>query len=268
MNSGNFFVTFCYRNDFMRIHKTSIAALNYPDYIRLLIDKKSRLFAIQPCDIRERDKIRVPKWTDIDSSSVEFHGKAFLESVTKLMGWSKDLTYRISGSLEDDAGKPYLLFRLSDAEEVKSGVTEGNDLHRYVLFGKGGSLEKNPGIVFDSSKLAIGINGPALTPLDRPTHIQLLLNVDTAQMLIRGVNLTEKDAHRIPSEVYERSAVYGITGDPLVTMIYDFMEWDSTKAYSVKGAETPDGVLFSLKGAGVIDGWERRIISEEFGLHE
>ena len=271
MRSDNYYVTFCYRNDFIRIHKTSIAALGFPDYIRLLIDNSNRLFAIQPCDIRERDRIRVPKWTDIKSGSVQFHGMAFLERLTKLMGWSEDMTYRITGEVKEDTdGEPYLFFRLDEAREVNAASSEDYDNGRTsnALFSKGGSLENTPGIVFDLTELAIGINCTCLVSLDQPSHIQMLMNPDTEELIIRGVESTEKDAHRIPDVVYDGNAVYGIKGDPLVSMIYDLTGWDKERVYSMAGRKTPDGMRFSLRDAAETNGWERRIITEEYGLHE
>ena len=269
MINNGIYVTFCYRNDFIRIYKTCFGALDFPEYIRLLIDKENRRFGIQPCTIRERDRIKVPKWTGVDSGGVEFHGMAFLESLYEaLMGWDVDATYRAYGECVEENGLRYEVFNLDDAEVI-SGTSTGRSSERKPgLFEKGGQMGGRAGIVFDLSALGLGISNTCLTGLDCPSHIQMLVNKDTEEMLIRKVSSFEKDAHRVPQRVYEKSATYGIMGDPLITMIYELLRWDKDAAYVTEGRNTPDGVLFSLKDAGKTENWERKVITEEYGLNE
>ena len=267
MKNSDICVTFSYRNDIIRIHKASIAALGHPEYIRLLINKKGRQLAVQPCGAEERDKIQVPWLSDEDSRSIEFHGMAFLEVVTDIMGWEKGLTYRVKGEcIERPAGR-YILFNLDRAETPDSWVKEQPEEGPVVaLFSKDGLLDDCAGIVFDMEKHCIGINGLTLEALGRPDRIQMLVNQKTGEMILRTTAQMEKDSYRIPAEVYERGAVYGIEGEILISMIYQMMGWKGRQIYAVDGGMTASGVLFPMKEAVSVEGWERKVITEEYGL--
>lgn len=269
MANRNICVTFCYRNDLIRIYKTCFKDLGFPEHIRLLIDRENRRFGIQPCTIKERDRIKVPRWTGIDSGGVEFHGMAFLELLYEdVMHWDKDQTYRAYGQCVEEKGVLYEVFYL-DAAEVISGVSPKRSVERKPgLFEKGGRMADRSGIIFDLGSLGLGISQKCLENLDSPSHIQMLLNKDTREMLIRKVSSLDKDAHRIPNKVYEIDATYGIMGDPLISMLYEYMGWDKKSAYVTEGKKTPDGMLFSLRKADKTDGWERKVITEEYGIHE
>ena len=91
----------------------------------------------------------------------------------------------------------------------------------------------------------------------------MLVNRNTCEMILRRVESTEMDAHRIPEYIYDSKAAFGIMGDPLISMIYDFMGWETEKTYAAEGIATRDGVLFSMVDAKIIDGWERRVMTEE-----
>ena len=245
MANKNICVTFCYRNDLIRIHKTCFKDLGFPEYIRLLIDRENRRFGIQPCTIKERDRIKVPKWTGLDSSGIEFHGMAFLELLFEdVMRWDKEQTYRAYGQCVGEDSALYEIFYLDDAEII-SGISIRRSVEKKPgLFEKGGRMADRAGIVFDLCSLGLGISQNCLKNLDSPSHIQMLLNKDTREMLIRKVSSFEKDAHRIPNKVYEKDYTYGIMGDPLISMIYEYMGWDKDIAYVTEGKKTADGMLF------------------------
>lgn len=262
-------VTFSYRNDLIRIYKTCFKALGFPEYIRLLIDRENQRFGIQPCTIKERDRIRVPKWTGINSGGVEFHGMAFLELLFEdVMHWDKDQTYRAYGQYVEENGALYEVFYLDDAEEISTISPKRSVERKPGLFEKGGRMADRAGIIFDLSSLGLGISQKCLENLDSPSHIQMLLNMDTREMLIRSVSSLEKDAHRIPNKVYKKGATYGIMGDPLISMLYEYMGWDKNIAYVTEGRKTPDGILFSLKNAEKTEGWEKKVVTEDFGMYE
>lgn len=269
MANNDVCVTFCYRNDFIRIYKSNFGALDFPEYIRLLIDRENRRFGIQPCSMMERDRIRVPKWTGIDSGGVEFHGMAFLEVLYEdVMRWDIEQTYRAYGECIEENGVRYEVFNLDDAEVISgpsySRTTEGKP----GLFEKGGKMAGCIGMVFDLPSLILGISQSCLRALESPSHIQMLVNQDTGEMIIRGATPLAKDAHRIPSKAYEKALTYGIMGDPLISMIYELLDWNKGVTYVTEGSKTPDGVLFGLKSASMIDDWDRKVITEEFGMHE
>ncbi len=269
MTNWNICVTFCYRNDLIRIYKTCFKDLLFPEYIRLLIDRENRRFGIQPCTIKERDRIKVPRWTGIDSGGVEFHGMAFLELLYKdVMRWDIDKTYRAYGKCMEEGGVLYEVFYLDDAEVISSFSPGRRVEKKPGLFEKGGRMADRSGIIFDLGSLGLGISQKCLENLDSPSHIQMLLNMDTREMLIRSVSSLEKDAHRIPRKVYEKDATYGIMGDPLISMLYEYMGWDKNISYVTEGRKTPDGILFSLRNADKTDGWEKKVITEEFGMYE
>lgn len=114
-------ITFCYRRGRTRIYKSVVTALGNPEYMRMLIHPEKRILLLQVCDQRDRDAIKIPK--NISRARAEFsiNSVAFLESITTLMNWSKKLTYRVDGSIENDC----LMFEMDKAKVVKE--TESGD---------------------------------------------------------------------------------------------------------------------------------------------
>lgn len=90
-------ITFCYRRGRIHIHRSVVASMQNPAYIRLLIHREKRVVIIQPCDEKERDAIKVPQKGEGRYSSVFINSMALLTSITELMGWSKKRTYRVAG---------------------------------------------------------------------------------------------------------------------------------------------------------------------------
>lgn len=111
-----FAITFCYRRGRAVIFKSVITALGNPDYIRMLINPEERVVIVQVCDKRERNAIEVPRNLCKDGVTFLINSVAFLESLTKLMNWSRQLTYRVKGELRTESS--FMLFLLDEAEIV------------------------------------------------------------------------------------------------------------------------------------------------------
>lgn len=116
-------ITFCYRRGRTVIFKSVISALGNPDYIRMLINPEEKVVIVQICDKRERNVIEVPRNLNKDGVSFGINSVALLESMTKLMGWSKSLTYRAKGELQIESG--FVVFFLEKAEVVNEA--DGGD---------------------------------------------------------------------------------------------------------------------------------------------
>lgn len=109
-------ITFCYRRGRTVIFKSVISALGNPDYIRMLINPEEKVVIVQACDKRERNAIEVPRNLSKDGVTFGINSVALLESMTKLMEWSRLLTYRVKGELQIDSG--FVVFLLEKAEVV------------------------------------------------------------------------------------------------------------------------------------------------------
>lgn len=109
-------ITFCHRRGRAIIYKSVVTALGNPDYIRMLINPAEKILAAQVCDLHERDAIAVPRNLRKDGVSFVINSVALLESMTKLMNWSKQLTYRIKGELQLEFDS--VIFQLNNAQIV------------------------------------------------------------------------------------------------------------------------------------------------------
>lgn len=116
-------ITFCYRRGRAVIFKSVISALGYPHYIRMLINPEEKVVIVQACDKRERNAIEVPRNLNKDGVTFGINSVALLESMTKLMEWSRLLTYRVKGELQVDSG--FVVFLLEKAEVVNE--TDGGE---------------------------------------------------------------------------------------------------------------------------------------------
>jgi hypothetical protein len=82
----------------------------------MLINPEEKVLIAQVCDQKERNSIKVPHNLRQDGVSFGIHSRALLESMTKLMGWSRQLTYRVRGELQ--LGSGFVVFLLDKAEIV------------------------------------------------------------------------------------------------------------------------------------------------------
>lgn len=99
------------------IFRTTLEALDYPEYYRFLFNPENRLFAMQICGIDDEGAHRLPKMDP--EGSCEIKSKGLVRLVYQICGWKKELTYRIPGS--HIPGERLVNYDLADALEVYQG---------------------------------------------------------------------------------------------------------------------------------------------------
>jgi len=109
-------ITFSYRRGRTRIHKATIEELGRPPHIRMLFNPDNNSLAIQGCEKKGKDTIRVPVNLFMPLGSFEISSTLFLESIRKRMGWNNNLTYHVSGHY--DQATMLAVFNLNDFEIV------------------------------------------------------------------------------------------------------------------------------------------------------
>lgn len=109
-------ITFIRRRGRITVYKSVVAALGEPGHIRMLIHPQERILIAQGCDRMERDAIHVPRNLHQDGVSFGINSMALLESLTKLMGWSDHLTYRVKG--KPQMSPTLIVFPLDQSEIV------------------------------------------------------------------------------------------------------------------------------------------------------
>ena len=117
-------ISFFYCRGRIHIHKAVITTLQSPQYIRLLIHREKKLVIVQPCNEKERDAIKISSRRENKHSSVFINSVALLTSITELMGWSKQQTYRVNG--EYLPHEHIIVFALEEASVLKEEKGESS----------------------------------------------------------------------------------------------------------------------------------------------
>jgi len=107
----------------LNIHKSTIAMLNKPKYIQLLINKQSNIFLVKGCDKKERDSFEVPE--DLFSrprADYTLHSKVFADAIRKQTGWEADSVYRMNGYFLQDLS--VVEFNLNNGKRLFSNVAQ------------------------------------------------------------------------------------------------------------------------------------------------
>lgn len=100
------------------IFKTTLAAMEYPEYFRFLFSPEDRVFGVEPCAIDDGGAQRLPE--EITREHYDIKSKDLVRFVYQSCGWKKKLTYRIPG--ERFAPDSHLVyFNLRKAMEVHEG---------------------------------------------------------------------------------------------------------------------------------------------------
>ncbi|MHB1454986.1 MAG: hypothetical protein ACYCYM_13665 [Saccharofermentanales bacterium] len=107
-------ITFSYRRGRTRIHKVTIEELGRPPHIRMLFNPVNNSLAVQGCEKKEKDTIRVPVNLFTPLGTFEISSMLFLESIRKRMGWIDSLTYHVSGHY--DPATKLAVFNLNEYE--------------------------------------------------------------------------------------------------------------------------------------------------------
>lgn len=96
------------------IHRSTLKALEHPQNIRFLMNKKKCRVAVQSCEAIDRDNFIVPDLKP--SETYEITSISFLKVIYSLAGWDEDKTYRVEGSFY---GENHLVeFLLKSAEVI------------------------------------------------------------------------------------------------------------------------------------------------------
>ncbi len=99
-------------------NKSVIMKLDYPEYVVLLFDDKTRQIAIQSCNAEEPNATTFYKEKKSNVLSVRWNGKDLLNTIGSMMDWNlSKCGYRIEGVFlkEEQA----MLFDLNKAKELK-----------------------------------------------------------------------------------------------------------------------------------------------------
>jgi hypothetical protein len=82
----------------LHIHKTTIKALNFPQYIQLLVERNKKILIIRGCKKKERDCFPVPaSLFEKARSRFCLESKLFMEALRIQIGWEQGVVYRIVG---------------------------------------------------------------------------------------------------------------------------------------------------------------------------
>ena len=96
------------------IHRSALRALEQPQNIRFLLNKKKVRVAVQCCEAIDRDIFAVPDLKP--SETFEISSINFLKVIYGLAKWDEERTYRVSGRLFK--ANRLIEFDLKDAETI------------------------------------------------------------------------------------------------------------------------------------------------------
>lgn len=96
--------------------------------------------------------------------------------------------------------------------------------------------------------------------LEKPTHVQVLVNSVTKEVLLKYSSESERDAFLVPNTIYEQKAVFNISGQDFLEKITNLMKWRSDNAYRVDGVKMEGSILFPLKKAQALEDWQEELI--------
>lgn len=111
------FIYFSLTKNGLTFSRNAINQLGSPEYVRLLVNDKTKQVAIQVCDKNEKDKV---KFVRDGSDIVRWNNKVFIDSLLKLI--NQDINklpygkiYRVGGEYIPQENA--ILFNLKDAKE-------------------------------------------------------------------------------------------------------------------------------------------------------
>ena len=110
-------ISFCLNFGRITIFRTTLAALEYPEYYRFLFNPEKRLFAMQICRMDAEGAHRLPEVSEEESCDIK--SKDLVRFVYQTCGWKKNLTYRVPGIFVP--GERLVHFGLEDALELHQG---------------------------------------------------------------------------------------------------------------------------------------------------
>lgn len=102
--------------DRIRILKGSLKALDYPKYIRLLVNQEKRIFSIQVCSEDEKDSFKLSNWVLHNRNGFEISGKQLIYLIFEFMNWDTNVSYKVYGI--KGSTQNALFFNLEEATKI------------------------------------------------------------------------------------------------------------------------------------------------------
>lgn len=118
-------------------------------------------------------------------------------------------------------------------------------------------------ITFHCKYGQMSIHRGCILYLKKPTHIQILVNSQTEEILLKPSSEYERDAFAVPNTIYERKAAFGVNGRDYLEKITNLMRWRNDKAYRIHGVTMEGTILFPLKNAQVLQEWSEDLITTD-----
>jgi len=111
-------ISFSARSGRITIFKTTIEAIQHPEYIHFRFDPEDRMFAIEACEREDGGSYRLPG--KLRRKHYDFKCIDLVRFVFKTCKWDKRRTYRIAGKVYHPAGN-MVYFDLDTALLVLEG---------------------------------------------------------------------------------------------------------------------------------------------------
>lgn len=118
-------------------------------------------------------------------------------------------------------------------------------------------------ITFHCKYLQMSIHRGCILYLQKPTHVQILVNSTTKEVLLKPSGEYERDSFLVPNTIYERKAAFGIKGPEFLYKIIELMSWKNANAYRVHGLNLEGGILFPLQNSIALDDWQEALITAD-----
>lgn len=96
MRSGTH-ISFYLRGGTIHIHRSTIRALDNPQFVRFLISDDGTTLLVQSYYKKDFRSFRVPESTNDEIGRVQIHSKGLCGVFMKRFGWKEELSYRIPG---------------------------------------------------------------------------------------------------------------------------------------------------------------------------
>lgn len=118
-------------------------------------------------------------------------------------------------------------------------------------------------ITFHCKYGQMSIHRGCILYLQKPSHIQILVNSTTKEVLIKPSNQYERDSFLVPSTIYERKAAFGLNGPDYLDKIMKLMDWPNNNAYRIRGVNHEGTILFPLQSAVALNDWQETLITAD-----
>jgi len=101
----------------LTFNKSVIMKMNYPPYVKLLINEEDKQIALQACQENDEKAVSFYKEKANGVLSIRWNSKDLIQTVARLCGWDlKNNSYRVPGIMVPDVS--LMLFDMTDATEM------------------------------------------------------------------------------------------------------------------------------------------------------